>query len=83
MYATIPKGDMGYDHAVHCSLAHVIVLWQMQKFRCYCTGFALFNFEFENNFQVQAPGELYLEGDLTNGFLGYEFGGLIFGGAYT
>ena len=34
-------------------------------------------------FQVQAPGCLYLEGDLTEGFLRYRFGGLIFGGAYT
>ena len=43
----------------------------------------ILNFEFEGNFQVQAPGGLYLEGDLTNGFLGYEFWGLIFEGAYT
>ena len=34
-------------------------------------------FVFEGNFQIQAPG------GLTEGFLGYEFGGLIFGGAYT
>ena len=34
-------------------------------------------------FQVQAPGGLYSEGDLTEGFLRYRFGGLIFGGAYT
>ena len=27
-----------------------------------------FLFEFEGNFQVQAPGGLYLEGDLTEGF---------------
>ena len=43
-------------------LAHVIVLWRMQKFMCYCTVFASFNFEFEGNFQVQAPGGLHLEG---------------------
>ena len=59
-------------------LAHVIVLWQMQKFLCYCTVFALLYFEFEGNFQVQASGGLYLEGDLAN-----EFWGLVFGGAYT
>ena len=41
-------------------LAHVIVLWQMQKFMCYSTAFALFYFEFESNFRVQAPGGLYL-----------------------
>ena len=32
-------------------------------------------------FQVQAPGGAYIwRGDLTEGFLLYEFGGLIFGG---
>ena len=35
-------------------------------------------------FQVQAPGRLIFgRGDLTEGFLRYRFGGLIFGGAYT
>ena len=34
-------------------------------------------------FQVQAPGGAYVwRGDLTEGFLRYQFGGLIFGGAY-
>ena len=48
------------------------------------TVFALFYFVFEGNFQVQAPGEAYIwRGDLTESFLRYEFGGLIFGGAYT
>ena len=46
--------------------------------------FSLFCFVFEGNFQVQAPGGAYIRrGDLTEGFLRYEFGGLIFGGAYT
>ena len=46
--------------------------------------FALFYFVFEGNFQVQAPRGAYIwRGDLTEGFLRYEFGGLIFGGAYT
>ena len=40
--------------------------------------FALIYFVFEGNFQVQAPGRLIL----TEGFLRYEIGGLIFGGAY-
>ena len=45
--------------------------------------FSLFYLEFEGNFQVQAPGEAYIwRGDLTEGFLRYEFGGLIHGGAY-
>ena len=45
-----------------------------------CTIFASFYFVFEGKFQVQA----YIRrGDLTEGFLRYDFGGLIFGGAYT
>ena len=44
------------------------------------TLFALFYFVLEGNFQVQAPP---WRGHLTDGFLRYEFGGLIFGGAYT
>ena len=44
-------------------LAYVIVLWQMQKFKCYCTVFALFYFEFEGNFWVQGPRGLHLEGN--------------------
>ena len=48
------------------------------------TVFALFYFVFEGNFQVQAPQWAYIQrGDVTAGFLCYEFGGLIFGGAYT
>ena len=64
--------------------AHGIVLWQMQKFMCYCTVFALFYFEFESNFRVQAPGGVYLEGRFIGGFFcvtSLGGGGLIFGGA--
>ena len=47
------------------------------------TVFALFYFVFEGNFQVQAPrGAFIWRGDLTEGFLRYRSGGLIFGGAY-
>ena len=47
------------------------------------TVFALFYFVFEGNFQVQAPEGAYIwRGDLTDGFLRYKFGGLVFGGAY-
>ena len=46
------------------------------------TVFALFDFVFEGNFQVQAPGGLHLEGRFNGGFLRYEFEGLIHGGAY-
>ena len=33
-------------------------------------------------FQVQAPGAYIWRGDLMEGFLHYQFGGLIQGGAY-
>ena len=52
------------------------------------TIFGLFYFVFEGKFQVQAPPPPRLvpayirRGDLTKGFLRYDFGGLIFGGAY-
>ena len=60
-----------------CShLAHVF--WQIQKFICFCAVFALFYFLFESNFQEQAPGGLYLEGQYDRGFLCYEFEGLIY-----
>ena len=48
------------------------------------TIFALFYFVFEGNFQLQAPRGVYIwRGDLTEGLLRHEFGGFIFGGAYT
>ena len=48
------------------------------------TFFAFFYFVFEGNFPSTSPrGGLYLEGRFNGGFLRYEFGGLIFGGAYT
>ena len=48
------------------------------------TIFALFYFEFESKFHVQAPRGAYIRrGDLTEGFLRYNLKGLIFGGAYT
>ena len=56
-------------------LSHVMVPWQMQKFMCRCTFFALFYFEFEGNFQVKVPRGFILRGDLSEGFLRYEFGG--------
>ena len=71
----------------------------MQLIRLACSGkeiyhFALFYFVFEGKFQVQASRGAYIRrGDLTEGFLRYEFGGayiwrglymegLIHGGAY-
>ena len=47
------------------------------------TIFALFCFVFGGKFQVQAPWRAYSRrGDLSEGFLRYDFGGLIHGGAY-
>ena len=48
------------------------------------TVFALFYFVFEGIFPSTSPWGAYIwRGDLTEGFLLYEFGGLIFEGAYT
>ena len=47
------------------------------------TIFALFYFVFEGKFQVQAPQGAYIRrGDLTEGFLRYDFWRLIHGGVY-
>ena len=47
------------------------------------TVFALFSFVFEGNFPISSPQGAYTwRGDLTEGFLHYQFGRLIFGGAY-
>ena len=46
------------------------------------TVFALFYFVFEGNFPSTSPQGAYIwRDDLTEGFLGYRFGGLIHGGA--
>ena len=48
------------------------------------TVFALFYFVFEGNFPSTSPQGAYIwRGYLTEGFLRYPFGGLIFGGTYT
>ena len=49
-------------------LAHVIVSWQIQKYICYCTAIVSQYFAFEGNFQVQAPGGLYSDGQFNGGF---------------
>ena len=46
--------------------------------------FPLFYFVIEGNFPSTSPRGAHIwRGDLTEGFLRYRFGGLIFGGAYT
>ena len=71
-----------YNHLAHV----IIVLWQIEKFMCYCNVFNLLYFVFEGNskkYKPPRPGDLCSErGDLTKGFLRCEFGRLIFGGAY-
>ena len=48
------------------------------------TVLVLFYFLFEGNFPSTSPRGAYIwRGDLTEGFLRYRFGGLVFGGAYT
>ena len=48
------------------------------------TVFALFYFVFEGNFPSTSPRGAYIwRGDLTEGFLCYWFGGLIFGGFHS
>ena len=48
------------------------------------TVFALFYLVFEGNFPSTSPRGAYIwRGGLTEGFLRYRFGGLIFGGACT
>ena len=53
--------------------------WASLMVRSKFTVFALLYVVFEGNFPSTSPRR----GDLTEGFLRYEFGGLIFGGAYT
>ena len=44
----------------------------------------LFYFVFEGNFPSTSPQGAYIwRGNLTEGFLRYQFGGLLFGAAYT
>ena len=59
-------------------LVHVKVLWQMQKFMSYCTVFALFILNLRAISAYKPPGACVCRGDLR-----YQFGGLIFGGAYV
>ena len=48
------------------------------------TVFALFYFVFEGNFPSTSPrGALIWRGDLMEGFLRDQIGGVLFGGAYT
>ena len=63
---------------------HFKIDWASLKVARKLIIFALFYSVFEGNFQVQASRGAYIwRGNLTEDFLHYEYGGLIFGGAYT
>ena len=63
-----------------CVSKSIVLALYLNKF----IVFALFSFEFEGNFPSTSPRGAYIwRGDLTEGFLRYRSGGLIFGGAYT
>ena len=58
--------------------------WDSLIVRSKFTVFALFYFVFEGNFPSTSPRGAYIwRGNLTEGFLRYQIGGLIFGGSYT
>ena len=54
-------------------LAGVIVISRIQKLVCYCTVYC---FVLLCIFKYKPPGVYIRRGDLTEGFLRYEFGGL-------
>ena len=63
---------------------HFKINWASLIVGSKCTILALFYFAFEGNFPSTSPRGAYIwRGNLTEGFLLYWFGGLIFGGAYT
>ena len=58
--------------------------WASRIVRSKYTVFALFYFVFEGNFRSPSPRGAYIwRGDLTEGFLRYRIGGLIFGVSFT
>ena len=65
---------------------HFKIDWESLIVGTKFTVFALFYFVFEENFPSTSPLGAYIgRGDLTEGFLCYQFGGglIFFGGAYT
>ena len=66
-------------------LAHVIVFWQIKWKNLYVTVPLLlcFTLNLRAISKYKPPGAYIRRGDLTRGFLRYEFQGLIHGGAYT
>ena len=64
-------------------LAHVIVLWQIQKCICYCTVLLCFILYLRALSKYKPPGAYIRRGDLTEVFLCYEVEGFIFVGAFS
>ena len=74
---------MGGKTSVSTSNLHFKIDWASRIVARKFTVFAFFYFVFEGNSEVKVPpgGEAYIwRGDLTEGFLRYEFEGLIIGG---
>ena len=63
-------------------LAHVIVLWQMPKTLCVWNDFLCLILNMGQFPSTSPRGACIWRGDLSEGYLRYEFGGLIFGGGY-
>ena len=65
-------------------LAHVIVVWQIQKLYVTVPFLLCFIFSYISGqfSKYKPPGAYIRRGDSTEGFLRYEFGGLIFGEAF-
>ena len=62
---------------------HLKIEWASLTVEGKFTVFALFYFAFEGNISSTSPQGAYIwKGDLTEDLLRYQFGGLIFGGAY-
>ena len=60
----------------------MIVLWQIQKITVTVQFSLCFILILRAISKYTPPGAYIWRGDLKEGFLRYEFGGLIFGGAY-
>ena len=63
-------------------LALLMVLWEIQKFICYCTVLLCFTLYLREISNYKPLRGLYLEG-LIQRRVFCEFGGVIIGGAYT
>ena len=72
------------NEAIETCCLHFKLDWASLVVGSKFTVFALFYLVFEGNFPSTSPRGAYIwRGDLTEGFLRYRFGGLIFGGACT